>query len=227
MTRALVTALAAVGILMAGAPPVGAASAPATWDGLVKVPTKKLDLAYLLPGADFRTYHKVMFDQTEVAFRKNWLRDYNNSTTGLGGRISDSDAQKGLDRVRTGFEKIFLKVYADAGYQAVTAPGPDVLRLRTAVTNLSVNAPDKMTAGRSRSYSPEAGEATLVLEARDSVTGALLGRAIDRRLAGDMGPYVRNSVTNQADFGTLFKTWAKASVNGLNTLKAASPVAAH
>ena len=227
MTRAIVAAFAAAGLLLAAAPQAGAASPPSAWDGLVKVPSKKLDLVYLLPGADFRGYHKVMVDPTEVAFRKNWQRDYNNSTGSLAARISDSDAQKMLDRARTGFEKIFLKAYADAGYQAATAPGPDVLRLRTAVTNLTVTAPDKMTAGRTRSFAREAGEGTLVLEARDSVTGALLGRAIDRRLAGDMGPYLRTSVSNRGDFESLFKAWAKASVEGLNALKAASPVAAN
>jgi hypothetical protein len=31
---------------------------------------------------------------------------------------------------------------------------------------------------------------------------------------------IRNSVTNRADFERMFKAWAKASVDGLNTLKA-------
>ena len=50
---------------------------PTTWDGLVRVESKKLRLVYLRPGADFRAYSKVMLDPTEVAFRKNWLRNYN------------------------------------------------------------------------------------------------------------------------------------------------------
>ena len=83
-----------------------------------------------------------------------------------------------------------------------------------------------MTAGRTRVYSVEAGEATLVLEARDSTTGALLGRALDRRIAGDDTRGMRNAVSNEADFRLLFRQWANASVKGLNELKTLSPLAA-
>src|SRR5262249_25527229 len=102
----------------------------------------------------------------------------------------------------------------------------DVLRVRTGVINLDIAAPDVMAPGRSVTFSQDAGEATLVLEARDSETGALLGRALDRRAAGDTRPYLRNSVTNVAAFSRIFTTWAKASVEGLGKLKAMSPISA-
>jgi hypothetical protein len=35
---------------------------------------------------------------------------------------------------------------------------------------------------------------------------------------------MRTSVSNRADFSRLFKTWAKASTNGLATLKSLSPI---
>ena len=124
-------------------------------------------------------------------------------------------------RVATG---IFADAFNKGGYPVVSAPGPDVLRIRTAVVNLRVNAPDIQTAGRSYNFAPEAGEATLILEARDSVTGALLGRVVDRRLAGDNSTALRNRVTNRADFRVLGKTWAKHSVDGLNNLKVSSPM---
>ena len=79
-----------------------------------------------------------------------------------------------------------------------------------------------MTPGRSYTFSRDAGEATLVLEARDSVTGALLGRGLDRRAVGDTGPYLRTSVSNRGDFSNVFHTWAKASVDALTELKARS-----
>ncbi|HEX4709495.1 DUF3313 family protein [Phenylobacterium sp.] len=200
-----------------------AATPPPTWDDLVQVKSKRADAVYLLPGADFKPYTKIMLDPTEVAFRKNWLRDYNNSRTSLGSRISDSEAQEMMKKVQTGFEEIFIKAYQDAGYQVVKSPGPDVLRLRTAIVNLDVAAPDRMTAGRSRTYSREAGQATLVLEARDSVTGAVLGRAVDAQSTGDTGALIRNRVTNTADFQRLFKSWATGSIKGLNALKEQTP----
>lgn len=200
------------------------AKAPDTIEGLYKVPSKRFDLLYLLPGADFRPYTKVMFDTPEVAFKKNWLRDYNNSTRSTQQRISEEDAQKALDAARTGLTEIFTKVYTDGGYQVVTSPGPDVLRVQTAVVNLDIVAPDTMSAGRSRTFSSEAGSATLVVEARDSTSGALLGTAVDTREIGDSMGYLRNSVTNRADFSQAFERWAKISLAGLNELKRLSPL---
>jgi hypothetical protein len=228
MNRRSFTVLAAVAAMSAAAAaPSLAAKPPASWDGLTRVKAKRLDSVYLLPEADFRGYTKVQLDPTEVAFRKNWLRDINDQTIGLSGRLSNDDAQKIASMARTGFEEIFTKAYNDAGYQVVTEPGPDVLRLRTAVVNLSIDAPERNYAGRSRTYSVQAGEATIILEARDSLTGALLGRAVDARAAGDnVRALDRNRVTNRADFEQLFRTWAKASVNGLGVLKELSPIKA-
>ncbi|RJF93257.1 DUF3313 family protein [Sphingomonas cavernae] len=224
MTNRFVSTLAGVALLAVPLPALHA-KAPDTWDNLHKVKAKRLDEVYLLPGADFRTYTKVMMDPTEVAFQKNWLRDYNNSTIGLSNRISDKDAQEMLNNAKTGFEEVFVKAYTNAGYQVVTQPGPDVLRLRTAVINLTVTAPDTMSAGRTRTFSREAGEATVVIEARDSVTGAILGRAVDRQDIGDDSFILRRtSVSNRGDFEMAFSSWAKASANGLNELKALSPI---
>jgi hypothetical protein len=200
-----------------------AAQDPSTLEGLVKVRSQRADAVYLLPNVDFRSYTKVMLDPTEVAFRRNFLRNYNRST-GLGRRISDEEANDAMERVRTGFGTIFADAYREAGYQVVTQPGADVLRLRTGVLNLYVNAPDQPSAGRVRSYSVEAGEATLVIEARDSLSNALLGRAFDQRLVGEGGAAMRNSASNQADFEQMFRYWARASVRGLEQLKAGSPV---
>ena len=223
MPRRLI-ATGVLAFLLGVAPVAMAAKAPATWDGLSQVKAKRFDAAYVLPGVDFRVYRKVMLDPTEVAFQKNWIRDYNSRSTGLSQRISEADGQKALEAVRTGFEEVFRKAYAEAGYEVVSTPGPDVLRLRTAVVNLSVNAPDK-SVGRSRTYSREAGGATVIVEARDSLTGALLGRAVDGRVAGDSAQYLRNSVSNRADFMQLFRLWAKSSLAGLEEIKAQSPVA--
>ncbi len=173
MRRGLVAFCAVLCLAAQAAPAAYARDVPETWDHLVKVKSKQLKAVYLLPGADFRPYTKIMIDQPEAAFRKNWLRDYNRNTSrGISRQLSDADAEKALEKVSASLKQIFTKAYTDGGYQVVTAPGPDVLRIRTAVIDLHVNAPDIMSAGRSRSYSPEAGTATLVLEALDSQTGA-------------------------------------------------------
>jgi hypothetical protein len=79
-------------------------------------------------------------------------------------------------------------------------------------------------AARTRSFSSEAGSATLFIEARDSTTGALLGRAVDQQIVGDNGALWRTSVSNRGDFRDVVQTWANQSVRGMAELKALSPI---
>ena len=229
LRRALV--IGATALCLAGSPLPGmsvarGASPPDTWDHLVRVKSKKLSAVYLLPGADFRGYNKVMMDPAQVAFRKNWVRDYNSSVRDLSRQISDEDAMKLADNMRAGALKMYTEVFQKAGYQIVTAPGADVLRIAPNILDLYMTAPEPMTAGRTRTYTVDAGEATLALEVHDSLTGALLGRAVDRRTAGSGGTYLSRAsdVQNMADFERLYRQWAETSVKGLEELKARSPL---
>lgn len=201
-----------------------AAKPPDTWDGLVKVAAKRVDVAYLQPGADFRGYSKVILEPTEVAFQKNWQRDYNNSSgRGLSARVSNSAVQNAIAEAVAASNDIFAEAWTKGGYAVVAEPGPNVLRIKTGVVNVWVNAPDVRTA-RGFSFAPEAGQATFFVEARDSSTGALLGRAVDQRYAGASGSNLRTGVSNRSDFRELVSHWAADSVRGLNELKALSPV---
>jgi Protein of unknown function (DUF3313) len=213
----------------AAALPAAAAAAdepPATWDGLVRVPSKKLKYVFLAPGADFRGYAKVMIDPTEVAFDKRWLQNYNDNAS-FNARLTGAQIASAVTEGVKRASEEFSKAFADGGYPVVTAAGPDVLRVRTGVLNIQVAAPNPITSSaRVISTSEASGAATFVIEARDSQSGALLGRAVDARLAGDNGILMRTSVSNWMDFRELVKTWAKISVAGLNELKALSPVSA-
>jgi hypothetical protein len=195
-----------------------------TWDGLVEVKPKRMDAAFLMPGADFRPYKKLMLDPAAVAFRKDWMKNVNRSTP-LSRRITQEDAEKIAAAARDNFSEVFTEAFRDAGYQIVTAPGADVLRVRPGIIDLYIAAPDKQGAARSRTYTMEAGEATLFLEVRDSSSGALLGRAVDQRATRNTGSLtVTNQVTNRSDFRALFRKWADISVKGLKTLRELSPV---
>jgi hypothetical protein len=218
-------AILSFALMLASLPLAAADSLPTTWDHLVKVDSKNFGSVFVLPGADFRPYTKVMLDPTEVAFDKNWQRDYNNRRLGSSAQVSDEDVRQAADMARAAFSDILARAYANAGYQIVTAPGRDVLRVSTAVINLEVTAPDPTNTAKQ--YSGSAGQAMVVFEARDSMTGAILGRAIDARVAGDSSPlFLRDRATNTQDFAVLFQNWADASISGLSTLKAMSPVSA-
>lgn len=215
--------VAALALFVAGA--AVAAEAPASWDGLVEVKPKRMDAAFLLPGADFRPYTKLMVDPTQVAFSKDWMKSINDQTRDLSRKVTDEDAARILESARANFDDVFREAFTKAGYEVVSTPGPDVMRVATGVLNLYLNAPDTMSAGRSRTYTTNAGEATLVIEVRDSMTGALLGRVIDQReTRSSARPQLATSVSNTSDFRMLFRSWANIATTGLEELKAHSPV---
>jgi Protein of unknown function (DUF3313) len=223
LTRWLAATVAAVLIATAS---LAGADASDSWDGLVQIKPKRMDQVFVLPGADFRPYTKVLLDPTEVAFRKDWQRNMND-TRSVSRKVDDGEAAKIMAAASSNFADVWTKALGKAGYQVVTEPGPDVLRVSPAITDLYINAPDMMEAGRSATYTTEAGEATLILEVRDARTNALLGRVVDRRETRSMGVMQQSSrVTNQADFRALFSQWATIAGKGLDELKAHSPIPA-
>ena len=227
MTRKLLTGLAIAALLATGVVAPGqAASEPETWDGLQKVKSKKMDAAYLLPGADFRMYNKLLVDPVQVSFRKNYERDINRSTRSPSRRVTTEDIDRARQAMSEGFQEILAEELKKTKYEIVTAPGPDVLRVTPVIVDVYINAPDTMEPGRSYTFTVEAGEATLALEVRDAETNQLLGRAVDARSTGETGRMTwTTSVTNRQEFARMFRIWAGNFADGLDALKAASPIA--
>lgn len=208
---------------------VAAASQEATtgdnWEGLVSVTPKRLDALALMPGSDFRPYRKLLLEPATIAFRKEWMTRGNRSS--LAQRISQEEAEEIAETVRESFTEVFTEAFRKAGYEIVVAPGADVLRVRAGIVDLYLAAPDTDASARTRSYTLEAGEATLFLEARDSTSGALLGRALDQRKTRNSGRLmIANRATNRAEFRQLFQQWADIVVAGLDNLREISPIPA-
>jgi hypothetical protein len=222
----VLAALGAAFVFGGAAAPAGpeAPSPAATTDNLILANSMQLRRVYLAPGADFRRFNRVILEPTEVAFADNWVRDFNRSQRGGSRRLSDRDAERIKNDVSTGMGDTFARAFRNAGYHVVDHAAPEVLRVQTKVANLSLTAPDLQAAGRSRTFAENAGEATLILDVRDSTNNALLGRSLDRRIAGNTRTTMRNSVTNRADFQRVFQGWASAAVEDMAALKAASPV---
>ena len=101
---------------------------PETWDGLVEVKAKRVDIAFLAPGADFRPYTKLMVDPTQAAFDKDWMKSMNDRRD-ISRMVDDEKAQEILEAARTNFADVFHEAFSKAGYTTVDKPGPDVLRV--------------------------------------------------------------------------------------------------
>ena len=191
-------------------------------DGLVKVTSRRMELAWLRPGADFRPYTKVIVNQTSVAFMPNWLFNYNINAD-ISRKISQEQANQIMAAAQTNFDDIFRDAFRKAGYEVVTAAGPDVLRVNSAIVDLDVNAPAGLS-GFAMTYIITAGQAALIVEVRDSTTNALLGRVADRRETQDLGRQLASQATTLYDFRLLFTHWANVCTTALAAVKAASPI---
>jgi hypothetical protein len=192
-----------------------AAEPAAEWDGLARVKSKQLDHVYALPGATLAGYERVRLDPVEVAFDKNWQP--NASGTRLSRRLSNDDLEKIKTTLASEFRTVFAAELGKSGFTLVDENGDDVLRVSAAIIDLYITAPDKPTAGRSRTYVASAGRMRLVAELRDSVTGQLLVRAVDTVQARQTANFeVTNSVTNLSAARTAMTKWGDVLRNGLD-----------
>ena len=93
------------------------------------------------------------------------------------------------------------------------APEPGVLRVSPSVAELYVYAPDRLSPWRTRNFTRDAGQAILYLEARDAVSGAVLGRVVHRGIAREVNRInVTDHVSNHFWFDTMFRRWAENCV---------------
>ena len=173
-------------------------------------------IVYAEPGADLHQYNRVYLVEPYVAFKKNWQRDYNREEIGLDRRVTDKDAERIKEKLAAEFPAVFKKVLEKGGYTVVDDTGPDVLLLRPAIINLTVTAPDVMSAGISRTYVRSAGTMTLYMELYDSQTSEKFAEVLDAEEAGESFAHEANRVTNKADFDRSMEKWARLLVKRLD-----------
>lgn len=190
---------------------------PVTEDGLVRIDSNEVDAVYWAEGATLAGYDAVMLRDTPVAFRKNWMRDYNASRTGLSDRVDEKDMARIKEELGEAFRESFSKALTEAGYNIVDEPGEDVLLLRPAIVDLDVNAPDLQSASMTRSYTTDAGEMTLYMELYDSATGDKIGQVLDRERSLDTGRIqYTDRVTNRAEANRILGRWSNLLVEALD-----------
>ena len=186
-----------------------------TWDGLVMLEDTDVHAAFIDPDADFAVFQRVALLRPQVAFRSNWQRNQNRTSRSRNVRASD------VERIKEDVANLFMEVFTEqleaAGYEVVNYADEDVLIVRPSIIDLDVTAPDVRAATRSRVYTATTGAATLFIEMFDSLTGDLIGRAVDRRTAGRAGFATRsNRVTNRADARREFRVWADQLIEFLD-----------
>jgi hypothetical protein len=164
-----------------------------SFDGLYPIKGGSADAAWMRQGADISKYSKIMLQGVGIEYRPG----------GESGRLyharSSADHFEITDQQKAKLVQVMR----------VDEPGPDVLLIRGGLLDVVSFVPPE-PVGRSEIYLSRVGEATLVLEIRDSVSEAVIARAVDRRAAEDsLGFNESNRVNNAAEVRRMAKTWAR------------------
>ena len=147
---------------------------------LEKGPRGGVDLRYLKEGVDFKKYDKIMMDQVVFYFSKD---------SQYKGMNSDE-----LNQLSEAFHKAMVKELQDA-YPFVQEPGPGVVRMRPAITEVKASKPVLNTittvipVGLALSIVKKGvtgthtfvGEASMEAEFLDAETNDRIAVAIDKR----------------------------------------------
>ena len=183
-----------------------------SFDGLHVVDNSRADKAWARPDFDMSAYSKVMLVGMgiEYAPAKN------------SGRTSMDRSRTGpfiiSEDTRTRFEALVQETFQEEfaeieNFEIVSEAGPDVLMVRGGLLDVESFVPEEAMnrAGRGGIYLQSIGEATIFLELRDSESGAILARSIDRRAAEPIGDTMMeaNRVTNTTEVKRLVRYWAR------------------
>ncbi len=190
-----------------------------TFDGLVRVDNSRFRDAWADPEVDFSQYNKVMSGGATFQFRAV-SKTAGRTSLSRGSRgeywISDANRHKLVDTVSGIFKEELSKT---KGWEVVEEVGPDVLILYGELLDIVSFVPPEMI-GRGEIYLSSVGEATLVLEGIDSMSGEVLFRAVDRRSAGSGGGGMTraNTVTSWSEVRRTARRWARILREGLESI---------
>ena len=195
-----------------------------TYDGLSPMKGTVLDAVWARTDIDVTGYNKVMLEGIGVEFRPVKGPYSGRGSTRSAGAMRSTQTEFPLD---PDTQQLFIQEIRGAFveelgksevFTLVQESGPDVLKLRIGLLDVLSRVPPE-TMGRSRIFLDSVGEATLVLELRESESNAILVRAVDRRAAERPGQAVESTrVTNAAEVRRLGRRWATILKDGLETL---------
>lgn len=177
-----------------------------TDEGLVTVQNAPFDATLINPDIDLRDYEKIIIGEVLMAYVP---QDYEFEVP--------KDAQI---RIREIFEERLTEEIANqSGLQLVQNPGPGVLRIDVAITDISINLPEDADRFVNRkTFAANSGTLMSAGILTDASTGEVISRFYDRR--NDESAYLeevtRSSISS--DFRRIIRAWASTISTGLNDL---------
>ncbi len=184
-----------------------------SFDGLHRVDNSVFRFVWVEPEIDLARYSKILPGSAEFRYR----------AVRATGQRSSANEFPIADEDRARFEAIVSEIFdeelSNSRFFTITdAPGPDTLIVVGALDDIVSRVPPQRT-GRGDIWISSVGEATLILEIIDSMSGEVLARAVDRRAAQPASRTgVRSStVSSTAEVRRLARRWATQLRNGLDS----------
>jgi hypothetical protein len=182
-----------------------------------------MDAVWVRKDIDVSGVTKIMFHGLGVEYRNDSGPYSGRAGTGsMRARSSTSEFQLDADTRALFQEEIrgaFLEEFQSSTvFEIVEEPGPDVLGIHVGLLDVVSRVPPD-SVGRSRVFLDSVGEATLVLELRDSISHTVLARAVDRRAAQSQGTMIESSPPrNRAEVRRLGRRWGQILRDGVEKM---------
>ncbi len=222
MTRPPLALLFLSAMLLAASANAQSGGSAWTRDGLEPITVQGLDAAFAKPGASLAQYDKVLLRPITVAFRKDWER---NMSSGRRFRVSSTDMQRIRSSLATRLQDAVRSELAAGHYILVDSPGEDVLDVQMDIVNLYVPAPSvEKGMNQPEVYAVSAGQASLIVQLNDSVTGDALARAVQHYAAAERVHMTRiDDYENDVEAGKACAAWARSLREALDRSRTIKP----
>jgi hypothetical protein len=181
-----------------------------SFDGLHKVDRTVMDDVWVKPDLDLAQYNKIYLSDITVSFKDvddKSSRLYNRMNRSNDYTISNKNKEKISKEIKSALKKQLAKL---KGFESADKAGDDVLSIEAFVIDIVSHVPP-LDYRKTDIYLRSAGEATLILEFRDSISNEILIRAIDQRDAEQPGGTLKKAtpITNITEFRKLANDWGR------------------
>lgn len=197
--------------------------AEVTADGLTRLDRTVMDAVWARTDIDLTGINKVRFRSLGVEYR-NVDGPYSGRAGTTSSRAAGSSSNEfQLDEAtRALFEEEISGAFLDEigrsdVFTVVEESGPDVIDVHIGLLDVVSRVPPE-TVGRSRIFIDRVGEATLVLEVRDSISNTVLVRAVDRRAAETSTMTESTPPRNRAEVRRLGRRWGQILRDGIEAM---------
>jgi hypothetical protein len=193
--------------------------AEVSFDGLHKVDNSAFHDAWADPDADWARYDQFIGGEAFFEYRAVKKTAKYSSVRPPASTDEFYIDEGSRERLTREVTDIFTEQLSESTrFTRTEEPGQNVLIIRGGLHDIVSRTPPELIT-RGEIFIRSFGEATLVLEVVDSMSGEVIARAIERRAAGSSSSMTAaNTVTTWAEVRRLVRRWAITLRNGLDNL---------